>query len=77
MNVEATAFETEIRQQLAHLDGRASKLETRMEYVATKEDIADIKTLIERREAFMVRWLMGLGVMILLAWITAFIRLLP
>ena len=45
------------------LAGRVGALEARMDYLATKEDIGEIKALIADRETRMLRWLVGtLGV---------------
>ncbi len=45
------------------LAGRVGALEARMDYLATKEDIGEVKALIADRETRMLRWLVGtLGV---------------
>ena len=55
---QAVAAET------AHeLAGLVRALEARIDYLATKEDIGEVKTLIADRETRMLRWLVGtLGV---------------
>lgn len=40
--------------------GRVSALEAHLQHLATKEDIQRIETLIAKREAAMLRWLIGL-----------------
>ena len=45
------------------LAGRLGALEARMDYLATKDDIAEVKALIADLETRMLRWLIGtLGV---------------
>ena len=45
------------------LAGRVRALEARMDYLATREDIGEVKALIADRETRMLRWLVGtLGV---------------
>ena len=45
------------------LAGQVRALEARMDYLATREDIGEIKALIADRETRMLRWLVGtLGV---------------
>ena len=45
------------------LAGRVGALEAHMDYLATKEDIGEVKTLIADLETRMLRWLVGtLGV---------------
>ena len=45
------------------LGSRVRALEARMDYLATKEDIAEVKALIAGLETRMLRWLVGtLGV---------------
>ena len=41
------------------LSGRVKALEARIDYLATKEDISEVKTLIADRETRMLRWLVG------------------
>ena len=49
------SFETEVRDKLSGLDVRVGKLESKMEHMATKEDIAELKVSMWRAYA-------GLGV---------------
>lgn len=45
------------------LASRVRALEARIDYLATKEDIGEVKALIAERETRMLRWLIGtLGV---------------
>lgn len=39
---------------------RLARIEATMEHMATREDVADVKTLIESRNATMTRWLVGI-----------------
>lgn len=41
------------------LSGRVKALEARIDYLATKEDIAEVKALIADLETRMLRWLVG------------------
>lgn len=41
------------------LHGRLSAVEAHLQHLATKEGIQRIETLIERKEATMLRWLIG------------------
>ena len=38
---------------------RLARVEAHMAYLATKEDVSKIETLIERKEASRLRWLVG------------------
>ena len=55
---------------------RLARIEAKMEHVATREDIAKVETLIERKEATMLRWLLGIlavaGVSLVVALIRVF-----
>ena len=39
---------------------RLARIEARMEYMATREDVSEVKVLIERKESTMTRWLLGI-----------------
>lgn len=39
---------------------RLARIEARMEYLATREDVSEVKVLIERKESTMTRWLLGI-----------------
>ena len=39
---------------------RLARIEATIEHMATREDVADVKTLIERNNATMTRWLVGI-----------------
>ena len=41
---------------------RLARIEARLEHVATREDVSEVKVLIERKESTMLRWLLGLMV---------------
>ena len=45
-----------------------------MEHVATREDIAKVETLIERKEATMLRWLLGILAVAGVGLVVALIR---
>ena len=42
------------------IGGRVSALEARLDYLATKEDISEIKILISTKEATMLKWLISI-----------------
>ena len=46
---------------------RIAKLEIRLEYLATKEDIGRIETIIEKKESSRLRWLIGILITVLVA----------
>lgn len=56
------------------LDGRLARLETHIGYLATKEDIAELKVLIEGKETKLLRWLLGTIVTASIALIVAMVR---
>lgn len=58
------------------VERRLSALETRLRYLATKEDIAEVKALISQREASMQRWLIGILVSALVALSLSVVRVL-
>lgn len=45
-----------------------------MEHVATREDLEKIKTLIERKESTMLRWLLGIMAVAGISLVVALIR---
>ena len=45
-----------------------------MEHMATREDMSEIKVLIERKESTMLRWLLGLLVVAAVSLLAALIR---
>ena len=56
---------------------RLARIEAKMERMATREDISELKALIERKEATMLRWLFGLvavaGISLLATLVRAFL----
>lgn len=58
---------------------RLARIEAKMEHVATREDVSELKVLIERKESTMLRWLLGIlavaGVSVLAALLRTFIPL--
>ena len=53
---------------------RLARIESKMDYMATREDVQEVKTLIERKEATMLRWLLGLLVVALVSLGVALVR---
>ena len=64
---------------------RLARIESKMEYMATREDVAevktlierdvgDVKTLIERKEATMLRWLCSMVVVAIITLVAALVR---
>lgn len=53
---------------------RLARIEARMEHVATREDLEKIKTLIERKESTMLRWLLGIMAVAGISLVVALIR---
>lgn len=55
---------------------RLARIEAKMEYVATREDVTKVEVLIERKEATMLRWLLGIlavaGVSLIVALVRVF-----
>ncbi len=53
---------------------RLARIETKLEYMATREDISEIKALIEKKEASQIRWLVGLILVTMASLAVALIR---
>ena len=53
---------------------RLARIESKMGYLATREDVQEVKTLIERKEATMLRWLLGMLVVALVSLGVALFR---
>ena len=53
---------------------RLARIEGRMGYLATREDVSEIKVLIERKESTMLRWLLGLVVVAIVTLLAAILR---
>ena len=53
---------------------RLARIEARLEYMATREDLSKIEVLIERKESIMLRWLLGLVVVAMFSLIAALVR---
>lgn len=55
---------------------RLARIEAKMEHIATREDLAKVEVLIERKESTMLRWLLGIlavaGVSLIVALIRVF-----
>ena len=54
---------------------RLVRIEAKMEYVATREDVTKVEVLIERKEATMLRWLLGILAVASVSLVVALIRL--
>lgn len=61
--------------RLAMIESRLATLEARNEFLATKEDIQKLSTLIAEKEASMQRWLMGVLLTAMVGMGIALIRL--
>ena len=64
------------RSRLRAVERQLVKIETRMESMATKEDIQAIKTLIAERESKMLRWLIGICSIGAISLVVALVRTL-
>ena len=53
---------------------RLARIEARMEHVATREDLAKIEVLIERKESTMLRWLLGIMAVAGISLVVALVR---
>ena len=53
---------------------RLARIEATLEHVATRENVSDVKMLIERKETTMLRWLLGILATAAIAMIVALIR---
>ena len=54
---------------------RLARIEAKMEYVATREDVTKVEVLIERKETTMLRWLLGILAVAGVSLVVALIRL--
>ena len=53
---------------------RLARIESKMGHMATREDVQEVKTLIERKESTMLRWLLGMLVVALVSLGVALFR---
>lgn len=53
---------------------RLARIEAHLEHVATREDVAEIKALIERKESTMLRWLVGVIAVAAISLLAALLR---
>ena len=53
---------------------RLARIETKLEHVATREGLAEVKVLIERKESTTMRWLLGIIAVALISVVVALIR---
>ena len=63
-----------INERLRELEIQVAKIDTKIDTLATREYVSDIKTLIERKEATMLRWLLGILATSAIALAIALIR---
>ncbi|MCY4261187.1 MAG: hypothetical protein OXC91_13115 [Rhodobacteraceae bacterium] len=56
------------------IHGRLTALETRMEYLATKEDIAGLKTHISDKQSSTLKWQVGILITVIIALCIAVVR---
>ena len=61
--------------RLRVVETATTRIETRMENLATKVDVEGVKTLINQKESSMQRWLIGILVVALVSVMTAMFRL--
>lgn len=61
-------------QRLRVLETAATRIETRMENLATKLDVEGLKTLINEKEASMQRWLIGILLTAIVSLVVAMVR---
>ena len=54
---------------------RLARIEAQLEHMATREDLAEVKALIERKEASMLCWLLGLLSVAAISVVVAMLRL--
>ncbi len=57
-----------------NIEGRLARLETHIQYLATKEDIQRIETLIEKKESSILKWLGTLITAALISIVVALFR---
>ena len=54
---------------------RLARIEAKMEHMATREDIASVKTLIAEKETTTLRWLIGIIALAAISLLTILIRM--
>ena len=60
-----------IEGRLRDLEVQVARVETKLAHVATREDIADLKTIIAEKETTSTRWLIGIIVSAVVALLAA------
>ena len=63
-----------INERLRELEIQVAKIDTKIDALATREYVSEVKTLIERKEATMLRWLLGILATSAIALAIALIR---
>ena len=58
------------------IEDRLTKLETHLQYVANKEDIQSLKTLIAEQQSNMLKWQIGIVTTVLIASISVMLKVL-
>lgn len=58
----------------SHYGERLARIEAKMEHMATREDIASVKTLIAEKETTTLRWLIGIIAVAAISLLTVLIR---
>jgi len=53
---------------------RLARIEAHLEHAATREDVAEVKALIERKESTMLRWLIGIIAIAAVSLMAALLR---
>ena len=59
------------------LEERLTRLETHMQYVANKEDIQSLKTLIEEKQSTMLKWQIGIITTVVISFMAIVLKILP
>ena len=54
-----------------------TRLETHLGYVANKEDIQSLKTLIEEKQSITLKWQIGIIITVLIAFTSIIFKVLP
>lgn len=59
------------------IEDRLTRLETHLGYVANKEDIQSLKTLIEEKQSITLKWQIGIIITVLIAFTSIIFKVLP
>ncbi len=66
-----------INARLRAIEDRLTRLETHLGYVAKKEDIQSLKTLIEEKQSTALKWQIGIIFVVLVTFIGVIFKVLP